>query len=479
MKISRRKLLLGAGGAVLSLPFLESFQGNTAKASDFAETFAIFFRQANGVAQQWNMEPERFWPRDVGVLTEASMADRATGQLAAHRDHLLMVQGVNMNGFDYADGHARGAMQSLTAAGAQVPGEAGRSEAGGQSLDDRIARQLNPDGRDPLVLYAGRSGGWLGGPCLSYYGPGLRNSAITSPWAAYMQIVGGEGGLSAEAQLQLVRRQQSINDLVRHQMDRLLAHPRLSTPDRARLERHRDSIRDLELSLSCQLSEDEERVLEGSSESFNSSDGDDTLLTARLHMDVAVLAVACGYTRSVVIQVGNGNDGHTRYRNLDTGMPMANYHYLSHRRESHGSDGTPIPGADILHHYVDVQFAQTFGHLVSGLREVVLPDGETLLDQGVACWHNDNANGPPHSSQGVPWIIAGSAKGRLQQGVMLDLMPEGTRTHDQLLNTIGAVVGATNADGTPLSRFGQNADQVPFDDADEPEERGQLSALLT
>ena len=475
MKLSRRKVLLGAGGAVLSLPLLESFGGHSAKASDFAETFAIFFRQANGVSQAWNEEPERFWPRDVGALTAASFEGRATGELVAHRDNLLLVKGVRTAGFDYGDGHARGAMQSLTAAGPTVTGAAGGSEAGGQSIDDLIARQLNADGRDPLYLYAGRTGGWLGGPCISYYGPGLRNTAIANPMSAYMQIVGGETGLSAEAQLQLTRRQRSVNDLVRTQMDRLLTHPRLSRPDRERLERHRASIRDLELSLSCRLSEDAERALEGASEAHNSTDGDDTLLTARLHMDVAVLAIACGFTRSAVIQVGSGNDGSTRYRHPDTGEQMENFHFVSHRRRSHDSSGDIIAGADLLHHYVDAQFAQTFDHLVSSLKDVVLPDGETLLDQGVACWHNDSANGPPHSNVGVPWVLAGSVKGRLRQGEMVEL-PMADRSHDQLLNTLGAAVGVTNEDGTPLSNFGQNEDMVPF--AATGGERGSIDALL-
>jgi len=482
MKISRRKLLLGVGGAALSLPILESFSGGrAAAASEYAEPYAIFFRQANGVAQaQTNgiigSEPERFWPEGLGALTPENMAGRATGELVSVRDKLLMIRGVNGEGFLYGDGHARGAMQSLTAAGPVVAEAGGDSEANGISIDQVIAQQLNAEGRDPLVLFAGQGGGWLNGACLSYTRAGMRSSAQYNPWAAYMTLVGGAGGLSAEAQLQLARRQRSVNDLVRDQMDSLLRHPRLSSSDRYRLEQHRTAIRDLEGSLSCRLSEDQERMLETGSSVYDSTNGDEVLATARLHMDVAALAIACGYTRAVVIQVGTGNDGRTRYRNPDTGSLMENYHYLSHRRASHDNSGTPIADSDRLHHLVDVQFAQTFLHLVQTLDSYVLPDGETLLDQGVACWMNDNANGPPHSIQGIPWILAGSAQGAFRQGEVVELGAGSPpiRNHDQLLNTIGAAVGATSGGTRPLDDFGQTIDGEAWS-----EPRGALSGLLT
>ena len=62
---------------------------------------------------------------------------------------------------------------------------------------------------------------------------------------------------------------------------------------------------------------------------------------------------------------------------------------------------------------VDVQFARTFKHLLDRLAGTPGPNG-ALIDRGVACWYNDNANGPPHGANDVPWVLAGSCAGFLK-----------------------------------------------------------------
>ncbi|MBX3272030.1 MAG: DUF1552 domain-containing protein [Sandaracinaceae bacterium] len=452
-KLGRRIVLRGAGGAMLALPLLESVGRPQAARANDETSYAVFFRQANGVAAAQNTselgsEPERFWPRDPGPLTTDGMRDRSIDELTDFRSQLLVLGNVNTQNFDYGDGHARGALQCLTARGPTVDGQGGSSEAAGQSIDHYLGRALNPGGRDSWFMYAGRTGGWLGGPCISYRGPADRRSPIHDPREGYMTLVGGDAGLSAEAQRQLAERGRSVNDLVRSQLVRLMSTPRLSRADRDRIELHRAAVRDIEIRLACQLPEDTVRQIDGLGTAYNSTDGDEVLATARLHMDVAALAIACGVTRSVAIQVGNGNDGNTRYRNLSTGAQLENFHYLSHRRLSHDSSGAIISDSDQLHAMVDRQFARTFRHLLSRLAEYPMPTGGTLLDCGVSAWLNDLGNGPAHSRQNLPWILAGSAGGRLRQGEYLRLSgnDRNALNHGQLLNTIATALGVPTSD---------------------------------
>lgn len=463
MKVSRRLVLRGAGGAVVALPLLESLGGapGRARANGDAPPYAIFLRQGNGVASAQNTselgsEPERFWPRSYGELTTDNLRGRALDELTDYRDRLLAVGNVNMQNFDYGDGHARGALQCLTARGPTVAGAGGASQAAGESLDHRIGRELHPDGRDSWFMYAGRNDGWLGGACISYRSSGNRRSPIHNPLEAYRMLVGGDAGLSAEAQRQIAERNRSVNDLVRSQLARLLSRSELSRADRRRIELHQSAIRDVEVRLSCQLDADRQAELEGVGTSYSSTNGDEVLRATRLHMDVAALAVACGVTRSVAIQVGNGNDGSTRYSDLTTGALMENFHYLSHRRLSHGSDGTIISDSDVLHHYVDRHFARTFRHLLDRLNEYAMPSGGTLLDCGVSVYLNDLGNGPGHSRMSCPFIIAGSAGGFLRQGVYVQASGGSAVNHAQLLNTIGTAVGLRNGDG-PLDNFGDSS----------------------
>ncbi len=446
--VSRRLVLRGAGGVALGLPFLEGLAPRTARAqTPVVPPFAIFFRQANGVAaeqenEEIGNEPERFWPRQPGALDAANLEGRALDELTDYASRLLVVGNVNMENYDYGDGHARGALQGLTARGPVVPGAGGDSEASGESLDHRIGRELNPSGQDSLFLYAGQPNGWLGGPCISYRGSNNRRSALNDPRAAYQLMVGETDGLPPEAVQQIMERNQSVNDLVREQLRALLARPELSARDRQRLDLHLTSIRELESSLSCRFEESKRMELDGLGSIYESNDGNEVLTTARAHMDVAALAVACGFTRSVAIQVGNGNDGNTRFWNPETGTQMENYHYVSHRRVSHDASGDVIAGSDLLHHLVDRQFAQAFRYLLDRLSAYDI-EGQTLLDYGTAVWYNDLGNGPGHAPWNVPHVIAGSAGGYFRQGqfIQLDDNEWGVTNHARVLNAIATAVG--------------------------------------
>lgn len=457
--IGRRLVLKGAGGIVLGLPVLEGFMPRRAHAGGgTVPPYAIFFRQANGVAcaqdTELGSEPERFWPTQEGALTTTTVADRAVGELVDHIDRLLVVGNVNNAYFEYADGHANGALQGLTAQGPVVPNVGGDSEANGESIDNRIGRELNPDGRDSLFLYAGGNYGWLGGPCISYRDANNRRAAIGNPATAYMGMMGIDGAQFE----QIAARQKSINDLVRGQMTSLLARPELSSGDRQRLELHFDSIRDLENSLSCNLTEDQLAEMEGLAPGYESENGDEVLNATKAHMHIAALAVACGYTRSVAIQVGSGNDGSTRYSHLETGELMENYHYLSHRRASHDSSGAIIANSDLLHHYVDVHFARTFKFLLDRLYEYILPTGDRLIDAGVSCWYNDNGNGPGHAANNTPWVLAGGAAGFLKQGQYIRVNGgDGSPNVSQMLCTVGSAAGLRNASGDLLDQFGDGS----------------------
>ncbi len=476
--MNRRIVLQGLGGATLALPFLETFASRRVGAQTApVDPFAIFLRQANGVAcaqetLEVGSEPERFWPRDFGELTAQSVEGRALDELTAHLPRILAVNNVHIVPYPYGDGHANGALQGLTARGPVEEELGGDSEADGESIDNRIARELNPDGRDSMFLYAGENSGWLGGACISYRGSANRRAALNDPWDAYQSMIGGTSGLEDEAIDRLVARNQSVNDLVRGQLQSFLRRSDLSTRDRERLDLHLSSVRDLETKLSCYLSQDEEMALDGLAGIHSSTDGDEVLLSAQAHLDVAALAVACGYTRSVALQVGNGNDGLTRYRSLDDGSAMENYHYVSHRRLSHGVDGDVIQDSDLLHSMVDRQFARLFAHLLDRLSAYDFGGGETLLDQGVAVWYNDLGNGPAHGPNACPYILAGSCGGYFKQGQHIDLTEgdpgysvwDQPRTHARVLNTIATAVGCRSEGRDVCDDIGDpELDQSPLD----------------
>ncbi|WP_437825625.1 DUF1552 domain-containing protein [Sorangium sp. So ce1153] len=441
-------MLRGLFGVTVALPFLETFAPRRAAAgTGDVPPFAIFMRQANGVAQAAGDEPEMFWPSETGPLSKESLerdSDRAVSELKDHASKLIMVRGINFAFPQNGCGHSGGGNQCLTAARVSDNPKGNESLAMGESIDNRIATELNSPGVEPLTLYAGKMAGYIN-EVLSYRGPKQLRAAERNPFNAYQKLF-GLADVDTEVQQALTARRTSVNDLVRRDMQALMSRRDLSKSDRERLKLHFDSIRDLEVALACELPA--ERVAEMEAISPKAGSSDNIEAVARMQMDIIALAMACGVTRAATLQVGDGNDG-TEY--TINGVRQKSYHKISHRIDSDGTSGPPIEGAQELHHQIDRIHARMFKHLLDRLSSYELGSG-TLLDHGVAVWLNDNAD-KFHSFRKVPYILAGGAAGYLKTGQFVDVKVN----NNKLLNTIGTAVGCTNGQGGPLDNFGDES----------------------
>jgi hypothetical protein len=443
--INRRRFLRGLFGVTVALPFLESLSRKAAAGPGDVPPFAIFVRQANGVVQQTDDEPEMFWPRNLGAITAETMvtdSDRAVSELAEYADKLLIVRGVGFAFPGNGCGHSGGGNQCLTAARVSDDPAGNESLAMGESIDNRIARELNPPGIEPLTLYAGKMAGYID-EVLSYRGAKQLRAAERNPYNAYMDLF-GLSQLEPEALKQLADQRHSVNDLVRDQMNSLLSRKDLSKADREKLDLHFQAIRDLEVTMSCSLPPDAVAAMEAISPDAGANDNIE--IVTRMQMDIIALAMVCGVTRAATLQIGDGNDS-TEYT-ID-GVRQKSYHKISHRIDSDGSDGPPIEGAMELHHKIDRIHGKQFKYLLDRLSSYPLGSG-TLLDYGVAVWTNDLAN-KYHSYDNIPWVLAGGANGFLRTGRTIDA---GGVANNKLLSTIGAAVGCRNESGAPLDNFG-------------------------
>jgi len=450
--INRRRFLTGLGGAIVALPFLESMRwGRRASAAgNGTKVYSMFIRQGNGCQQAGYIdEPERFWPRNLGTITRDSLlntdGDRTLSILADYADKLTLVRGTRF-GFPGAGcGHSGGINQCLTAA--NITGSGATSLATGESVDWFISQKLNAPGVEPLTLMSGPQSAYIAHG-LSYSGPAQLRGAKNNPFAVYMGLM-NLGGTSPELIKLIATRRKSVNDLVRDEMSDLLANPDLSTADRQRLETHFQAIRDVELNMLCQLPDSEVKSMQDLANHYE--DNDNRVEVADLLLELTAMAFACDATRTGSCQIGTGND-QTQY--TVNGVLQNTYHRISHRIDSDGASGTPIPNADVLHHEIDKIFAGIFKRFLDKLSQYPGPSGGTLLDDSVVLWTNDLANGPPHSYGNVPQVLAGGAAGFLKTGQYIDA---GNVTHNKFLNTIINAVGIRNTDGTLYDSFGDAA----------------------
>ncbi|KIG17465.1 hypothetical protein DB30_03166 [Enhygromyxa salina] len=445
----RRRFLAGIGGVALGLPFLESMAPRKAGAAGTDATrFSVYVRQANGVAQAGGGDPEQFWPVAPGPLDSAGLAaqsDRAVSELADYASQLTMVKGLRFAFPGNGCGHSGGGNQCLTAAKVSDLPAGNESLSMGESVDNRAAAELNAVGVEPLTLYAGKMNGYID-EVLSYRGSMDLRAANPNPWSVYTNIV-GLSALDVELAEQIQARRMSVNDLVRDQMQTLMGSSQLSQADRERLELHFDAIRDLELELTCELPGEAE-VGEYMAYADNYSDNDNMETVCRLQMNLIALAFACNYTCTATLQIGDGNDGTEWWVG---GVKQPNYHMISHRIYSHGSEGDPIPDAVAKHHQIDRIHARLFRHLLDRLSMYGTEKG-TLLDDSVAVWTNDLGHGVSHTYNNVPFVMAGSCGGFLKTGQYVEL-PELT-THNKLFNTLLTAQGVRKPGGEWIDDFG-------------------------
>lgn len=450
--VSRRLFLSGAAGVTVGLPLLESLGTKTAAAQTAPHKYAIFMRQGNGVLQQ------KFWPSSNEVaLTKARLqqdlatGDKAVGLLADYAEKLNIVYGLRYRHSGTGCGHADGCFQALTSS---TPDGNNSNEtlAMGPSLDWVISKQLDPSGSEPVSLYAGATSSFLGDVIL-YSGAKQRRAGERNSLNAYQRLFGttmpGMDDPNSAEQNRLALQRKSVNDLVRGQMQALLARPELSMPDKQRLDAHFQAIRDLEIKMGmgCQVSPP------------GQIDSNNLDLVVQTHLDVIAMAMACGKSHAATLCIGNGND-QTQY--IVDGVKFERYHHISHRVKSDGEDGEPIPDAEELHHKIDKKFAGFYKYLLDKLSSFTTPTG-TLLDDGATVWFNDLADGPPHGSTNLPWVIAGGAAGALKTGQYI----RGNFTINKLHNSIGSALGLTNAAGQPLDDFGAS-----------DYEKGRIDALM-
>jgi Protein of unknown function (DUF1552) len=442
--VSRRRFLRGTGGVTLGLPLLDVFSRNL-KAQAAEPGYAVFVGEMNGVQQSpgFGPEPERFWPTQTGAMTTASLgADtgRAMSVLAPYADKLAPIRGVAFSFDGNGCGHSGGGNQVLTAHKVSPDLDKNKSLAMGESVDHFISKTLTQ--REPLALYAGPKYGYINDH-ISHRGTKDVIVGENNPWIAYSKIVGMTGG-DAAAQKLVATRRKSINDLVRTEVKELLGRKDLSADDRTRLDLHFSAIREIELSLVTEFTP--AKIAELKSVDGQHRTDPNRLKVVGLQQDLIVFALASGHSRVAFLQVGDGTDGVVY--TVD-GAAVPNFHHISHRINSDGAEGTPIDGADLMHHKIDRIRLTSFGNLLGKMAATKTPTG-SLLDLGYAVWTNQIADGY-HQYKNVPFIVAGKAGGYLKTGQFISVTKV---VNNKLLNTLANAAGVRKASGALIDDLG-------------------------
>ena len=255
--------------------------------------------------------------------------------------------------------------------------------------------------------------------------------------------------------MQRAARSKSINDILRPQIQALLARTDLSTSDRAaarsaphRHPRHRGEDLDHD---AHDPDADVATMKTIDPKPYDQATRDTAV---KLFMELMAFSAAADYSRVAVLKIGDRIDDHVYTYNGQS----AKFHDVSHRQVANAVD---------FHHYLDRMMLNYYKYLLDTVSQYSTPTGP-LFDQGVTIYTNQCATGA-HSFSNIPWIQAGTANGYFKKGQYLVVgtgqQPGGSQDGkggdasvsgvNKMLNTLLTAAGVTKTGGAPTDDFGE------------------------
>ena len=392
--------------------------------------------------------------------------------LKPFKSDLILTRGISMASQDadtsaFANSHVRGGTHALTATNRLT-----QSLSGGPSIDQLIAKTINSPA--PVTRYPSWELDFLNAPDFeggtSYIAAGQTNDRqydAPGVLADFPADLGQQTDAQKKAAAAKLARTQASIDLALGEYSGLKA--RLSKDDKAKLDQHAQTIRDLRAQMQLGTSvicQPPDAALQGDITTFKTKPGSGATQAERgawvkLGWDVqarlAVSAAACDLTRVQILHLpGYGAiDDVFGYQPADYGggKAHANTHDLAHQCSGineYGNGGTlwDVPQAVDLMRQLDTAQATMLAQLLGYLKAVPRGDGGTLLDSTVVVYCGQIANGY-HETFDLPWILAGSANGYFRTGRFLQYA-KGT-AHNDLF------VSIANAMGVNVTTFGNPA----------------------
>jgi Protein of unknown function (DUF1552) len=399
-RISRR-LLLGGGGTLLGLPFLESALPRAARAAvETAPVRLVYIFLPNG------LDMATFRPATAG--TDYALPPMFTGLDALKPDFSIVTGLENANAKpDGAGDHAAGTSSFITCA------HANKSQTEiklGISADQVAAQKLGAATRLPS-LQLGIDGGGGTGDCDSGYSCAYaRNISwsdaltplpkIVDPAQAFNQLFEGfDPNASAAEAAKRRAYEKSVIDFALADVDALM--PKLGATDKTKLDQYLTSVRELE-----------RRVVDmgpGATCMPGTPPTKGAMLDypgkIKAMMDLVALSFACDATRIVTLMLTNAASQHTHpFLDINAG-----HHDISH----HMSDPALI--AQLAK--IGAWELQQIGYFFDKLK--ALPDGadgQNVLFNSAVFVSSDISDGNRHNHDDMPIVLGGHAGGKLKPG---------------------------------------------------------------
>jgi uncharacterized protein DUF1552 len=424
---NRRQFVGSVGAGLLLAPFINMGLRRRAHAATNPSSRVLLFCTMGTNPPMWT---------PTGISGESITAWSAmTAPLDAVKDNVVLVEG--MPSGNPNDGH--GSSDSLTGQGFGYYGP-GVVKI---SVDQFIANRLVASGinRPIASLLLGANTNENGGNTQFYGGAtGTNLPTIGSPLSAYTTVFGNapastgssSGGASAAA---LLARRKSILDVVSGEINGLKST--LGSNERAKLDAHLDSIRQLENKLSlggtggCTQPQQP-----GPDSTYEYMNDMDAIAANAIHQQIIASAFACDITRVAAIEYGNDQ----RLMVNATGLPYDDQHggYI------HSGAGSNFANLVKFEAYLATQFVSIVNQLKA------LPDpqdpSKTLFDTTLLVWCRDMGDAVNHDQKSMRFVIASGDGGYLKTAPGGRYLTSSER-HERVLLNLCEAMGITSYAG--------------------------------
>jgi hypothetical protein len=440
-KLARRDLLKTLGVGAACLPLLRATRSEA----------AVTKKKLMILAASEGYQQKAWRPKDGSLMTQTLPA--TTAPLEKHKSDLIFLPGMTLPSEGGCNSCGHGAY-GVVYWGLPDVNKAGEyKEPKGATLDQVIAAGLPPSasGYSTLALNVQldippHNGGPGYNHCF-WRGAGQPVSSEGSPYKIYMDLFGrgpqtGPDDRSADF---LFAQRKSILDFIGTSVTRF--NKRLGADDRAIMDGHTTAIRELEQQLAHKLENEKGAPACSSTAATPGIDLKDPIkypLVLNPQIDLMIAALKCGITRVATLQLGDATGDNINFGFIDgmskgTGYktPYRNWHDLAHN---------PLgPNGNDEKQLTDMWFMNRFSDLITKLKGIDDPAGGKLFDNTLVLWGNSMGQGNMHTSQEIPWILAGNAGGYLKTG---QCAPSAGKP------ITGAMAEICNALGVPAPQFG-------------------------
>jgi hypothetical protein len=420
LRFSRRAMLAGLGASAAFLPLIDAERAQAAGPAGFPKRL-VTITWGHGVCQS------AFYPADASTSSQVlKPLEPYAGKMlvAAGLDYTMMLQ--QNHKYDghftypviYTGTYKNTGGQNCTSTGPSID----------QVVSDAIAKQVALPQPLLVITVEGESPSWRGAD--------QRNTGEGDPKRLFDKLF-ASAAMPPQDLAKIRERRKSVLDFVGQELTGF--SQRMGTEDKAKIDAHFESIRQLEAQLTANTMACATPTVNTMSKVFQDK--------VAAMLDMTAMALRCDLTRAVSICWAD--DGGYRPVTLPWLQINSSFHDIAHQ----GKNGYPTKIK------ADIWMYEQVARLVKQLDEAVEGTG-TALDNSVVVVGNDMNEGSGHYVGGLPFVLIGSCGGYFKTGQTVKLGNWAKQTGDYWNGDGGVphnklLASLSNAMDVPCTSFGE------------------------